>query len=161
MQELIPVSIRSIPVFLLFCCLLSSQSATHGESLGTITVEAGHYTRVDTPVSLDLSGVSGVGFPTDELRLVEIKGPRRVDVPVQLEAGSPPRLWWVLSGKTTEGSTRTYELLKGSAGAAAAVSTKQDEKVIRIEKDGTKVLNYNHAIVPPPAGQSELYKRSA
>ena len=164
MQKLIPIPIRSIPVslvFLLFCCLFSSQSVVYGESLGTITVEAGDYTRVDTPVSLDLSGVAGVGFPSDELRLVEIKGSQRAGVPVQLEAGSPPRLWWVLTGKTPAGTTRTYELHKGGRRTGAGVVTKLDDKVIRIEKDGTKVLSYNHAIVPPPAGQSELYERSA
>ncbi len=147
-----------------FCALilvLSSQSVAYGQSLGAITVEAGDYTRIDTPVSLDLSGSPGLGFPSEELRLVEIKDSRRLDVPAQFEASSPPRLWWVLSGTTPAGTKRTYELLKGSARAVGGVSTKQDEKVIRIQKDGKNVLSYNHAIVPPPAGQSELYNRSA
>ncbi|MHC4354336.1 MAG: DUF6807 family protein [Planctomycetota bacterium] len=161
MQKLMSILMRSIPVFILSCGLLLSESAAYGQSLGTITVEAGDYTRLDTPVSLDLSGAPGVGFPSDELRLVEIRGSRRVNVPVQFEAGSPPRLWWVLSGTTPAGSQRTYELLEGGARAAGGVSTKQDAKVIQIKKDGTKVLSYNHAIVPPPAGQSELYNRSA
>jgi hypothetical protein len=67
----------------------------------------------------------------------------------------------VLSGTTQAGTRRTYELLKGGARAAGGVSTKQDEKIIQIKKNGTNVLSYNHAIVPPPAGQSELYNRSA
>ncbi len=161
MQKLIPILIHSIPVFLLSCCFLSSQSVTYGQSLGTITVEAGDYTRIDTPVSLDLSGSPGVGFPSDELRLVEIKGSQRLNVPVQFEAGSPPRLWWVLSGTTPAGTKRTYELLEGGTRAAGGVGTKQDGKVIQIKKDGTNVLSYHHAIVPPPAGQSKLYNRSA
>jgi hypothetical protein len=82
---------------------------------------------------------------------------------VQFEAGSPPRLWWVLSGTTPAGNKRTYQLYKGKGRlrTRGGVNTVQDDKVIQIEKDGTDVLSYNHAIVPPPAGQSELYNRSA
>ncbi len=161
MRKLSPALIWSISILLLSCGLPWSQSVAYGQSLGTITVEAGDHTRVDTPVSLDLSGAAGIGFPEDELRLVEIKGSRRVDVPVQFEPGSPPRLWWVLSGTTSAGAKRTYEILDGTASAVDGVTARKDEKVLLIEKDGTKVLSYNHAIVPPPAGQSELYNRSA
>jgi len=150
MRKPVSTLIHSILVLVFCACLLSSQSAAYGQSLGTITVEAGDYQRLDVPVSLDLSGAPGVGFPSDELRLVEIKGSQRLDVPVQFEAGSPPRLWWVLSGTTPARTERTYELLNGGARAGGGVSTKRDEKVIRIQKDGTNVLSYNHAIVPPP-----------
>ena len=159
MQRPISTQISLIVLFIVSVCLLSPPSAVRGKPLAKITVEAGDYTRVDTPVSLDLSGVP-VGFPTDDLRLVEVKGSRRTDVPVQFEADSPPRLWWILSGKTEPGDERTYELLKGGAGAAPGVCATQNEKVLELQKDGTKVLSYNHAIVPPPAGQSELYNRS-
>ena len=166
MQKLISIPIRSISVSLVFflsCCLLSSQAASLDEPLGTITVDAGNYTRVDTVVSLDLSGVPGVGFPSDELQLMEMESMRAVKVPVQFEAGSPPRLWWVLSGTTPAGTKRTYQLYKkqGKSRIPGGIRTVKDDKVIRIEKDGTKVLSYNHAIIPPPAGQSELYNRSA
>ncbi|MCH7558020.1 MAG: PmoA family protein [Planctomycetes bacterium] len=146
------------PLFSVFC-VLSPQSVSLAVPLAKITVEAGDYTRIDTPVTAWLDGVP-LGFPSDEIRLVEVKGSRRVEVPVQLEAGSPPRLWWILSGKTEAGSKRTYELVKGRKTVGAGVSARQNNKVLRIEKDGTKVLSYNHAIVPAPAGQSELYNRS-
>jgi hypothetical protein len=77
MQKPVPILIRPILVFALCSCLLSSQSVAYGQSLGTITVEAGDYTRFFTPVSLDLSGVPQ-GFPGDEIRLVEVKGSRRI-----------------------------------------------------------------------------------
>ncbi|MGD8499652.1 MAG: PmoA family protein, partial [Phycisphaerales bacterium] len=157
MPKPVSIVIGSIFVLLLSSCLLSPQSVG-GERLGRITVDAGDYTRIDTPVSLDLSGVP-LGFPGDEMRLVEVKGSQRIEVPVQLEAGSPPRLWWVLSGTTKAGNERTYELVEGSARSVSGVSAKQDPKVLQIQKDGIKVLNYNHAIVPAPAGQSELYNR--
>jgi hypothetical protein len=149
----------SIILLVLSFCLLAPQSAGGAETLARITVEAGYYTRIDTPVMARLDGLP-LGFPSDEIKLVEVKGSQRIEVPVQLEADSPPRLWWVLSGKTEAGSKRTYELLQGSPPAASVVRAKQNNKILLIEKDDTKVLSYNHAIVPPPAGQSELFNRS-
>ena len=160
MQKLISSRlISSTILFVLFFCFLAPQSVSLAVPLAKITVEAGDYTRIDTPVTASLDGVP-LGSPADKLRLVEVKGSRRVEVPVQLEAGSPPKLWWILSGKTEAGSKRTYELVKGRKTVGAGVSARQNNKVLRIEKDGTKVLSYNHAIVPAPAGQSELYNRS-
>ncbi len=129
--------------------------------MARIIVEAGDYTRIDTPVTALLDGVP-LGFPADEIRLVEVKGSRRVDVPVQLEAGSPPRLWWILSGETQAGSKRTYELVKGGRTVKAGVSARRNDKVLWIEKDGAKVLSYNHAIVPPPPIEvmGEKYKNN-
>ena len=160
MRRPISTLISLIVLFTFSFGLFSPQSIARGKPLAEITVDAGDYQRVDTPVSLDLSGVP-VGFPTDQLRLVEVRGSKRTDVPVQFEAGSPPRLWWILSGTTEPGDKRTYEFLKGSTGSSPGISAKQSEKVLVLQKDGTKVLSYNHAIVPPPAGQSELYNRSA
>jgi len=151
----------SIILFVLSFCVIVPQSVSRAGPPAKITVEAGDYTRIDTPVTARLDGVP-LGFPSDEIRLVEVKGSRRVEVPVQLEAGSPPRLWWVLSGKTEAGSKRTYELVKGGKTAGAGVIVNQNNKVLRIEKDGTKVLSYNHALVPPPPieDMGEKYKQT-
>jgi len=158
----------SIIYLVLLNCLLTVQSVSGAEPLARFTVKAGDYTRIDTPVIAWLDGVP-LGFPSDEIRLVEVKGSRRIDVPVQLEAGSPPRLWWVLSGKTQAGEERTYELVKGSKTVKTGVSAKRNDKILWIEKDGAKVLSYNHAVVPPPPIEvmgeryketRELYNRS-
>ena len=177
MQKLIStISILKGPIILLVLssCVLLPQTVSRAGPLARITVEAGDYTRIDTPVTAWLDGVP-LGFPSDEIRLVEVKGSRRLEVPMQLEAGSPPRLWWVLSGKTEAGSKRTYELVNGSTGspsraesregsktAAAGVIVNQNNKILRIEKDGTKVLSYNHALVPPPSieDMGEKYKQT-
>ena len=162
MQKLtLQQSILKGPIILLVLssCILTPQSVSRAGPLARITIEAGDYTRVDTPVKASLDGVP-LGSPADKIRLVEVKGSQRIEVPVQLEAGSPPRLWWILSGKTEAGSKRMYELVEGDSPVASGVSVKRKDKVLQIEKDGTKVLSYNHAIVPAPAGQSELYNRS-
>ena len=149
MQRPVSTLISSIVLLIFVLCLLSPQSVASGRPLATITVDAGDYMRMDTPISLDLSGVP-LGFPSDEIRLVEVKGSRRVDVPVQFEAGSPPRLWWILSGITQPGDTRIYELLDGKAGVVQGVSARLDDKVLELRKGDAKVLSYNHAVVSPP-----------
>jgi len=143
-------------------CVLTSQSAAYAsagrltvEPLAKITVEAGQNARIDTPVSVSLDGMG-----TTKLALYEIKGSKRTAVAAQIEPGNPPRLWWILSGTTPAGSKRTYELVEGQAHSAPGVRAEKNDKVVLIKQGAAKVLSYNHAIVPPPAGQSELYNRS-
>jgi len=158
MQRPISALIRVIVLLFLSFCFLS-YGVAYGEALAQITVEAGDYVRMDTPVATQLDGVP-LGFPTDQIHLVEVKGSQRTEVPAQLEPGSPPRLWWVLSGRTEAGGRRTYELVGGAGPAASGVKTALNEKVLQVEANGTKVLSYNHAVVPAPAGQSRLFDRS-
>ena len=150
------------PLFSVFC-VLSPQSVSRAVPLAKITVEAGDYTRIDTPVTASLDGVP-LGSPADKLRLVEVKGSRRVVVPVQLEAGSPPKLWWILSGKTEAGTKRIYELEPGSIAddvildVAPLLAVKNDSFLqiqTQIEGGNKNILRYNHAIVPAPAGQRQ------
>ena len=168
MPKFISMLISSIILFVFFFCVLAPQSVSRAESLAKITVEAGDYTRIDTPVAASLDGVP-LASPADKLSLVEVKGSRRAVVPVQLEAGSPPRLWWILSGKTEAGTKRIYELEAGSIAddvvldVAPLLAVKNDSFLqiqTQIEGGNKNILRYNHAIVPAPAGQSELYNRS-
>jgi hypothetical protein len=160
MQKLISTLIRLFPVFILSSCLLFPHQVTQGAPLGKITVDAGDYARLDTPVSLDLSGVP-FGFPNEELSLVEVKGSTRIPVSIQLEQGSPPRLWWVLSGETPAGGKRIYELSRSSTSLSSelAVQVTKNDSVLVLQKGEQKILQYNHAIVPAPEGQSKLYDR--
>ena len=160
MQKSISTLIRLFPVFLLSSCLLLPVPVTLGEPLARITVDAGDYIRVDTPVSVDLSGVP-FGLPDDKPSLVEIKGNRRIPVAAQLEPGSPPRLWWILSGETPVGAKRVYELNRSSASVSpeTGVQAVKDDSVLVLRKGEQKILQYNHAIVPAPEGQSKLYDR--
>jgi len=160
MQKLISTLIRLFPVFVLSSCLLLPSQVTLGKPLAKITIDAGDYTRLDTPVSLDLSGVP-IGFPNDRLNLVEIKGELRIPVSIQFEPGSPPRLWWILSGETPAGTERIYELSRdsSSAGDRSNIQVTKDDSVLILKKGNQKILQYNHAIVPAPEGQSKLYDR--
>ena len=173
MQKSISTLIRLFFVFFLPTSLLLSNQATQGEPLARITVDTGDYMRFGTPVSLDLTGVP-VGFPTDKIRLTEIRGSRRIYILSQLEPGSPPRLWWILLEKPPAGSKLTYEIerVKGEGPIldvtyenAPYLQAEKNDSFLQIQAHGPsgirKILRYHHAIVPAPEGQSKLYDRSA
>jgi len=144
-----------IAVFLfVFCGSLSAGP------LATITVEAGDHARTDTPVSVPLATVPAAAADLP-LSLHEVRGSSRVPVPAQLERGTVPRLHWILAGTLPAGKTRTYELVAGQVPGARLVRARKGAKDLEIAVGETKVMRYHHAIVPAPAGQSELYKRSA
>ncbi|HUW20371.1 MAG TPA: PmoA family protein [Sedimentisphaerales bacterium] len=89
----------------------AAQSGAAAGPLAKLTVEAGKYTRIDTPVSVRLDNIPALA-PDTELHLQELRDSQRVYVPSQVEPGSPPRLWWILSGATPAGSLRRYELVQ-------------------------------------------------
>ena len=144
----------STAFFALFLALVPWSASAAGP-LAKITVEAGKHTRIDTPVSIALDGVS------TESRLEEIKGSSRIPVVAQIEAGNPPRLWWILSGTTPARGKRVYELVEGlSSIRGPVVDVVKNDSFLEIHKRGRKILRYNHAPVPPPEGASLLYTRS-
>jgi len=151
----------SMLIFIILAAL-TSQSFAAAEAVATITVEAGKHTRIDTPVSVALEGipeaVSGAPIQLRELELVRRSG--RLPVPAQIEPGNPPRLWWILSGTTQAGRERYFELVKGPTMKASKVEVTKDDSILQIRQGETKVLQYNHAPVPPPEGKNPLYTRS-
>jgi hypothetical protein len=96
---------------------LTYGAVTAAEPLATITVEAGKHIRIDTPVSILLSDISECP-PKTKFRLEEIRGFKHLLVPLQIEPGNPPRLWWILSGTTPAGTDRVYELVKENSAKA-------------------------------------------
>ena len=138
-----------------FALFLAVQSATLARPLAKITVEAGKYTRVDTPVSVVLDGISHSEC------LQEIKGSTRIPVIAQLDYSEPTkRLCWILNGTTEAGAKRVYELVVGSSGFWPLVEVVKNDSFLQLQIGDSEVLRYNHAPVPPPEGASLLYTRS-
>ena len=166
MQTYLSVLIRPIIAFVSFLLLLTQPISYAGQGrpaetqpLAIITVEAGQHTRIDTPVSMSLAAIPDA--VTSSIQLMEIEGSEKVAVDSQVEPGSPPKLWWILDGTTTAGSKRIYELVRGrERRRISRIEALKDDKVLLLQRGGHKVLQYNHAIVPAPKGQSELYNRS-
>jgi hypothetical protein len=138
-----------------------------GKPLAKITVEAGSHTRIDTPVSVALEGITESLLQTN-VCLQEI-GPSGNLQPIaaQIEPGNPPHEWrinpprllWILSGTTKVGSSRSFQLVE-EAVKAPDVRLIKDDSILQLQVGGADVLRYNHAIVPAPAGQSKLFDRS-
>lgn len=158
-------------VLLVFVC----EAPLHaGDPLSLLfTVKAGKADRLDTPVSVVLAKLP---LPLKSFQLYEVCPPKGAarnptgeyklrPVPSQFVSGPPKRLCWILSGKTPAGTARDFVLVYPLYGLEApktpAVTVTQDAKALELAIGKTKVLRYNHAVVPPPKGTDPQYKRSA
>ena len=121
-------------------------------------VEVGPNARADTPVSVSLDGLAD---PLSPMRLVERTNGASTPTPAQLEPGSPPRLWWIVRGVMPVGGRRVYELRAGQPAVTSPIEVRTTEAALEIRRGDAKILRYNRAHVPPPAGADPLYGRSA
>lgn len=129
--------------------------------LAKISVEAGKHTRINTPVSLALDGITYEAGK--DFFLQEVKGSKKTQVPVQLEKGHTDRIWWVLSDTIKAGEKREYILGQQAIKAASEpmVRAVKSDTALQVLMAGQKAMQYNHAVMAPPEGAGELYKRSA
>jgi hypothetical protein len=163
-----PHPVRPTGRFVIASALLAAgATATAGEpardeTLATFAVQAGTSARLDTPVSAPLDGLP-LDLARRVLELSEVVGGRRVPTAGQIAAGFRPRLWWILSGNTPAGATRTFELVArtrtGSEETASGVTVKDDGETLTLSVRGHPTVRYQYAPVPAPAGASPLYAR--
>ena len=125
-----------------------------------VAVEAGAVERLDTPVSMPVSQFWARTLYGRPFHLEEVTPSGRVSVAAQILPGDKPKMAWILSGRTEPNTSRMYEIYVGEPPETANVQVTVDAKVLLVTVGPDKVLQYNHAIVPPPAGKSELYNRS-
>ena len=144
-------------LFLIFSVLVPSfcQKA----ELLRFSVEAGKFPRIDTPVSLDLSGI--IVSDTLTLQLFELVNGKQIEVTSQVEPGVVSRLWWVMNGTTSAGSKRDYILFRNPGllngkGIRAQVTPEK----IELLKDQTKILDYQLAMHYPPKGIDTAFRRN-
>ncbi|MDR0814631.1 MAG: PmoA family protein, partial [Bacteroidales bacterium] len=93
--------------------------------------------------------------------LSELKGKKTEKVLSQtVKENGKTVLYWVLTGKTKAGESRTF-VAKPSKPSAKPLMTVEDTHKALILKNGTKnVLQYNYAHVEPPEGVDAAYGRS-
>ncbi len=144
--------------FVLFTCGLSLAAEKQGTKLATITVQAGPLERVDCPVSVTLPPRINAFRP---MRLVETTGGKEVGLPFQIEPEKPPKLWFVLPGKTPAGSKRTFELRRDVPVVSGGPVLTLDARSLGVSIGGAPFFTYHHAHVPPPKGVRFSYIRSA
>lgn len=128
-------------------------------SLAKFVVHAGKYDRYNTPVSASLTGIS---LPSDgNFSLVEVTDKGRFSLNFQVEHGKNPLLWWVISGKSSAGSFRVFELISGDKPPAtpAGITTTDIRGSVIFETSGKKILQYQYEEMAEPEGKNPLYRR--
>ena len=144
--------------YVLSSTFLFAQSTT----LAEFTVHAGEYDRLNTPVSVHWDELRLPIATTDSVQLVEHRGEERRPVAVQWTAGDAGGLVWVLSGKTTAGTTRRFSLQKAvrpSQSTSPAIAANHQDSSVVFSLGDQEVLAYQYAVAPVPVGVDPIYRR--
>ena len=143
----------------LFVVLLTAVCPAKENKLATLHVNAGDQHRQQTPVSISLDGLS---IPGDDgqLQLIHISNGERRRILVQIVPGYHPRLFWIVNQASAD-EILTYELVRTDVSFDdTSIQVESDEQKLLIRKDGKNVLQYNTAVIYPPEGIDDIYKRS-
>ncbi|KAA6336861.1 hypothetical protein EZS27_015017 [termite gut metagenome] len=128
----------------------------------SITVQAGDYDRVDCVVSADVSKLNP--NESTSITLYEQTNGEKKEVASQLalEKGEKPVLYWILTGETTAGATRTFiaERTDKKQESQSVMDVEDTQKALILKKDGKPVLQYYYAHLNPPEGVDPSYGRS-
>ena len=154
----VPGAVVAAAAILLVALLAGPAPAA--EAIATITVEAGKHDRVDAPVSVPLANLFQDPGP---LWFEETTGGKKADVPCQVEPGTPPRLCFILAGRTPAGTSRTFRVWpieKDYPGAGRAEIGTADGR-LEVTVRGKPVLRYHKTQTEPPAGVEKNFAHEA
>ena len=113
------------------------------------------------PVSAEL--VLPVLPPNLALSLAEVCEADRIPVPVQVTAGAPARIHWLVSPRPGEPVDRVYELSRVPAPASAVppeMNVADSGGVLALRRGEQELLGYHHAVQAPPEGAAGTFARS-
>ena len=140
--------------------LVSAGPSPAAEAIATITVEAGEHTRDDVPVSVPIAHLFQDPGP---LWFEETTGGKETDVACQVEPGTPPRLYFILVGRTPAGTSRTFRvwpIKKDYPGAGRAEVGRADGR-LEVTVRGKPVLQYHTTQTKPPEGVGKEFAHEA
>ncbi|MBN2591178.1 MAG: PmoA family protein [Sedimentisphaerales bacterium] len=159
MKKLVPL-LFVILVFVLPSRILSANSTTT-KPIATITVEAGDYDRIDTPVCVRTNDIE-FDFEKEPFVVMEVRGGNEMVIPAQYEAGKSPKVWFRLSGKTEAGTNKVFKIYPNYDSRIdwAFISVQKDDKALTLKRGDANILSYQYAVMPAPAGSSNRYDRS-
>ena len=147
----------------LFFSLILFETAVSAQEriVGKFVIESKRFVHGGTVVSVPLDGLD---YNTDKgaLRLFELSGKTRTEVPCQLEPGSAPRLYWIPAEGKAGKESRKFVLVRDSIFVAPdVISTELNAKALTVKMNSQRVMQYNMAVVFPPDTVSAIYRRSA
>ncbi|MGB3585944.1 MAG: ThuA domain-containing protein [Tunicatimonas sp.] len=126
-----------------------------------IHVDAGPYTRVNTPISVVIEN-GEISISEREFQLVEISEGIEKPIAAQWGGGYQPTLHWILNGETPAGTTRHFTLKTASNELLAnsnEVTVKDNGQALAVQVNNKEVLAYHYGLTPVPEGVSERYRR--
>jgi hypothetical protein len=126
-----------------------------------ITVWSGNYEREDCIVSADVSRLKPSASSVVVLYEQTPEGRKETASQVYFVKDGTPVLFWILSGVTPAGATRTFiAKTKRKKPSATAMEVEDTQKALVLKKDGRPVLQYNYAHLDPPPGVDPAYGRT-
>jgi len=127
-----------------------------------LTVHAGDYDRIDCVVSADISGLKPDKSSGIELYEQTGNGEQFVVSQFVFEESEATVLYWILSGKTLAGSSRTYIVKKTKKKPVGNfdMNVEDTQKALIVKNHGRPVLQYNYAHVNPPESVDSVFGRS-
>lgn len=139
--------------------LMASSAVSQAKTLATVTVETGEGSRPEAPVSALLPEGAEPETVGSVWEVTSVASARRIAH--QFDPIEARRIWWIPQGQSEAGSKRTFEIRtdKGSQ-APKTLAEKKDDKALTIVWGDHRVLQYNHAPVPPPEGVDLAFTRS-
>jgi hypothetical protein len=150
---------KKIILFILLLSAISFSAKAQKTEVLRFVVEAGPFQRINTPVSVDIEGLSK--SDTLSFQLFEKIKDQLVEKACQVEPGYTPMLWLILDGTTEPGKKREFILYKNELHAIQnTMTTELTKEAIILKKGKSEILHYQKAVMYPPAKVDTAYKRS-
>lgn len=140
---------------LLLACMMTTLFSK-AQLLGRITVKAGPYARHNTIIRATLPQFH---IELISAQVVSVQGGKKIVTPVQMEGEHT--IVWRLEGDLPAGKEQVYELWsKEDKPLPGRVTVRTTNTAYIVEKDNKPILQYNYAVMEPPAGVDTAFRRS-
>lgn len=150
---------KTIIVTVCALCLVLGVLANHtAQAAVVLEVQAGACDREAVPVEADLPSELPSNTPLELIRL-----DTRQPVPVQVIAGAPPRLVWMIGERLAAGQSRRYRLttaVKATEAVGNTVTAMQTAGRVLLKVGPLSVLQYHANVVPSADSEQPYFARS-
>lgn len=146
---------RKILVLFLSCYVIESNA----QQVASVEVEMTDATRGwYVPMSINLDSLTKL--PANKLSMLERRGDKTVEIPVQIENGSPRKLRWLIP-PIENYPKRRFELVSRSAGKEEKMAATKQNGALILQASNKNLLSYQFETIYPPKGVDSAFKRNA
>lgn len=150
---------KKIFCFFLVLVLFTSAAYSQKNQILHFYAESGAFQRINTPVGVDLEGISKTDSLSFQL-FEKVKG-QLVEKQFQIEQGYIPRLWFILDGTTEPAKKREYFLnISDKASVVNSITAEVTSASIILKKGAKEILHYQTKVLYPPAKVDTAFKRN-